>query len=152
MDIHITMKICICTHTDGLPDRQHPTSYQSRTKSSGTRARERTAYTASPVCRELELREGGSFCMPMQGRHLCISSIGRVRWKMVHTFNSWFHALFRTNYCTLVCGNNSKKSGGPKMEGGKEGGREEGRAAEQTKGSKNKGLLWITFVCTACIE
>lgn len=36
--------------------------------------------------------------MPMQGRHLCISTMGRMRWIIVQTFSSWFHDLFRTSW------------------------------------------------------
>lgn len=52
---------------------------------------------ALPMCREFESSEWGSLCMPMQGRHLCISTTGRMRWRIVQTFRSWFQDLFRTS-------------------------------------------------------
>lgn len=115
-------------------EEQNQTTTRYHTKKHANRLRFKLSQQCaetSPVCRELEFREGGSTCMPIQGRHLCTSAIGRMRWNIVHTFNSWFHALLRTSYSagtsgwtqeagqakdTTDCGHHASIEGRPKKQ------------------------------------
>lgn len=51
-----------------------------------------------PMKRELASDEGARCAVCMQGRHLCISTIGRMRWTIVQAFSRWFHMLFRNSW------------------------------------------------------
>lgn len=74
---------------------------------------------------ELMSGESGSSCRRAQGRHICVSIIGRMRWTIVQTFSKKFQCLLRNSWA---------------------GGRQEGGGGETNKGMVNFFSFFYTSI------